>query len=102
MEVINTCFVCRNEYILDSGEITTRSSDPGIGSSEDNNAVNVRITSSDDSDSGKAFSGSTSCSHSERFSCLRTITSLAPVARVGISSYSTFQEVSTEFLSVLM
>ncbi|KHN02757.1 Putative inactive serine/threonine-protein kinase lvsG [Glycine soja] len=97
------CFINYvNEYILDSGEITTRSSDPGIGSSEDNNAVNVRITSSDDSDSGKAFSGSTSCSHSERFSCLRTITSLAPVARVGISSYSTFQEVSTDFLSGLI
>lgn len=102
LEVINSCFVCRNEYILDSGEITTRSSDPGIGSSEDNNAVNVRITSSDDSESGKAFSGSTSCSHSGRFSCLRTITSLAPIARVGMSSYSTFQEVSTDFLCELI
>ncbi|RDX85099.1 Protein GFS12, partial [Mucuna pruriens] len=90
------CFINYvNEYILDSGEITTRSSDPDIGSSEDNDAVNGRITSSD---GGKVLSGNMTCSHSGRFSCLRTITSLAPIARVGMSSYSAFQEVSADFL----
>ncbi|TKY51206.1 inactive serine/threonine-protein kinase lvsG [Spatholobus suberectus] len=97
------CFINYvNEYILDSGESSTRGSDPDIGSSEDNDVVNGRITSSDDSDTGKAFSGNTTCSHAGRFSCSRTITSLAPLARVGMSSYSTFQEVSTEFLSGLI
>ncbi|KAK7391080.1 hypothetical protein VNO78_19430 [Psophocarpus tetragonolobus] len=92
------CFINYvNQYILDSGESTTRSSDPdnGIESSEDKNAVN-------DSDNAKAFSGNTSCSHSGRFSCLRTITSLAPIAHVGMSSYSTCQVVSTDFISGLI
>ncbi|KAL2324447.1 hypothetical protein Fmac_023505 [Flemingia macrophylla] len=97
------CFINYvNEYISDSGEITTRSSDPDIGGCQDNDVVNGGITSSDDSGSGKSFSGNTTCSHSGRFSCSRTITSLAPVARVGMSSYSTFQEVSADFLSGLI
>nr|KYP74978.1 putative inactive serine/threonine-protein kinase lvsG [Cajanus cajan] len=97
------CFINYvNEYILDSGESSTRSSDPDIGGRQDNTVVNGRTTSSDDSESGKAFSGNTTCSHSGRFSCSRTIASLAPIARVGVSSYSTFQEVSTDFLSGLI
>ncbi|KAK7306078.1 hypothetical protein VNO77_43998 [Canavalia gladiata] len=61
-----------NEYVLDSSE-SSRSSDPNIGRS-----VIMRL------------------------SCLRTITSLALIARVGMPSYSTFQEVPTDFLSGLM
>ncbi|XP_027934955.1 protein GFS12 [Vigna unguiculata] len=96
------CFINYvNEYSLDSGEITTRSGDPDIGGSK-NNVIKGRITSSDDCDSGKAFSGNTNCSHSGRFSCLRTITSLLPIAHVGISSNSTFQKVSSDFLSGLI
>ncbi|XWS08435.1 hypothetical protein CRYUN_Cryun40dG0002300 [Craigia yunnanensis] len=39
------------------------------------------------------------CNHSAKFSCLRTIPALAPLAHVGISSYSTFQELASSFLS---
>ncbi|OVA13544.1 BEACH domain [Macleaya cordata] len=37
-------------------------------------------------------------SYSSRFSCVRTITALAPVAYVGIGSYSTIEELSHSFL----
>lgn len=100
ISVVNACSVCRNEYILDSSE-STRSDDPDIGGSPYNDVVNGGITSSDDSETGKASSRNTACNHSGRFSCLRIITSLAPIARVGISSYSAFQEVATDFLSGL-
>ncbi|KAE9455041.1 hypothetical protein C3L33_13053, partial [Rhododendron williamsianum] len=43
-------------------------------------------------------SGST-CNFSTRFSCSRTITSLAPIARVGISSYSIFEELASNYFS---
>lgn len=85
---------------MDSSE-STRSDDPDIGGSPYNDVVNGGITSSDDSETGKASSRNTACNHSGRFSCLRIITSLAPIARVGISSYSAFQEVATDFLSGL-
>ncbi|KAK6265211.1 hypothetical protein QUC31_016048 [Theobroma cacao] len=39
------------------------------------------------------------CNHSAKFSCLRTIPALAPLAHVGNSSHSTFQEVASSFLS---
>ncbi|KAK4258011.1 hypothetical protein QN277_007524 [Acacia crassicarpa] len=39
------------------------------------------------------------CNHSRRFSCSRTIAALAPIARMGISSYSTFEEVAADFMS---
>ena len=39
------------------------------------------------------------CNQSAKFSCLRTIPALAPLAHVGISSYSTFQELASTFLS---
>ncbi|XP_058209044.1 protein GFS12 isoform X1 [Rhododendron vialii] len=42
--------------------------------------------------------GST-CNFSSRFSCSRTITSLAPIARVGISSYSIFEELASNYFS---
>ena len=98
---MNYCSVCRNEYILDSSD-GTRSDDPDIDRIQcDDNVVNGGIASSD-SETGKASSRNSSCNHSGRFSCFRTITSLAPIARVGISSYSTFQEVATDFLCGLM
>ncbi|XP_027364053.1 protein GFS12 [Abrus precatorius] len=90
-----------NEYILDSSE-STLSSDPDIGGSQHNNVVDGGITSLDDLENGKASLKNTTCNHSGRFSCLRTMSSLAPIARVGMSSYSTFQEVSTDFLSGLI
>ncbi|XP_061376167.1 protein GFS12-like, partial [Gastrolobium bilobum] len=77
-----------NEYILDSSE-STRSNDADIGGSQCNNVVNGETRNA-------------SCNHSGRFSCSRTITSLAPIARVGMSSYSTFQEVATDFSSGLI
>ncbi|KAK7270556.1 hypothetical protein RIF29_23782 [Crotalaria pallida] len=43
-----------------------------------------------------------SCIHSGRFSCSRTITSLAPIARPALSSYHTFQEVAKDFFSGLI
>ncbi|XVE82350.1 hypothetical protein DITRI_Ditri15bG0141500 [Diplodiscus trichospermus] len=39
------------------------------------------------------------CNRSAKFSCLRTIPALAPLARVGISSYSTFQELASSYIS---
>ncbi|XVF28131.1 hypothetical protein REPUB_Repub15cG0002500 [Reevesia pubescens] len=39
------------------------------------------------------------CNHSAKFTCLRTIPALAPLAHVGFSSYSTFQEIASSFLS---
>lgn len=39
------------------------------------------------------------CNLSAKFSCLRTIPALAPFAHVSISSYSTFQEIASSFLS---
>lgn len=39
------------------------------------------------------------CYYSSRFSCSRTITALAPDAHVGLSSYSTFEDLTSAFLS---
>ncbi|KAL6990175.1 Protein gfs12 [Sarracenia purpurea var. burkii] len=39
------------------------------------------------------------CNFSGRFSCSRTISSLAPIAQVGISSYSIFEELASNYLS---
>ncbi|KAJ1423857.1 WD40/YVTN repeat-like-containing domain superfamily [Sesbania bispinosa] len=89
-----------NEYIVDSSE-STRSNDPDVGGSQYNDVVNGGMTSSDDSETRKASSRNRTCDHSGRFSCSRTISSLAPIARVEMSSYSTFQEVATDFLSGL-
>ncbi|KAL1296338.1 hypothetical protein HN51_057034 [Arachis hypogaea] len=91
-----------NEYILDSNE-GTRSSDPDTGTSQCGpNVQNGGISSSSDAETKRASSMSTSCSHSGKFSCFRIITSLAPGARVEVSSFSTIQEVATDFLSGLM
>ncbi|XP_031256379.1 protein GFS12 [Pistacia vera] len=57
------------------------------------------------SDGGGNFSmdgvgyGTLICNHSRRFSCLRTITALFPVAQVGICSYSALEEFTFDFLS---
>uniref|UniRef100_A0A2N9EIF4 BEACH domain-containing protein n=1 Tax=Fagus sylvatica TaxID=28930 RepID=A0A2N9EIF4_FAGSY len=42
---------------------------------------------------------SSRCNHSSRFSCFRTITALAPIARVGICSYSILEELVANYLS---
>ncbi|CAL5423981.1 unnamed protein product [Camellia sinensis] len=39
------------------------------------------------------------CNFASRFSCFRTITSLAPIAQVGISSYSVFEELASNYFS---
>ncbi|XP_022760770.1 LOW QUALITY PROTEIN: protein GFS12-like [Durio zibethinus] len=39
------------------------------------------------------------CNHSAKFSCLRTIPALAPLAHVGISSYSAFQDLASSLKS---
>ncbi|KAM7279370.1 hypothetical protein ACFE04_006504 [Oxalis oulophora] len=40
-----------------------------------------------------------SCNHSGWFSCHRIITALAPIAQIGISSYSTFEDLASSYLS---
>ncbi|XP_059632013.1 protein GFS12 isoform X2 [Cornus florida] len=42
---------------------------------------------------------STTCNFSGKFSCTRTITALAPIARIGISSYSIFEEITLNLLT---
>ncbi|XP_052207583.1 protein GFS12 [Diospyros lotus] len=42
---------------------------------------------------------SLNCNFSGKFSCSRTITSLAPIARIGVSSYSAFEEIASNYLS---
>ncbi|XP_017218771.1 protein GFS12 isoform X1 [Daucus carota subsp. sativus] len=39
------------------------------------------------------------CNFSGRFSCLRTITALAPVSQIGITSYPMFKQLALKFLS---
>ncbi|THG19979.1 hypothetical protein TEA_001807 [Camellia sinensis var. sinensis] len=39
------------------------------------------------------------CNFASRFSCFRTITSLAPIAQVGISSYSLSEELASNYFS---
>ncbi|KAM7463204.1 hypothetical protein LguiA_031325 [Lonicera macranthoides] len=41
---------------------------------------------------------SSTCKYSGRFSCSRSITALAPVSRIGISSYSVLEEFASDFL----
>lgn len=43
--------------------------------------------------------GSSTCAHSSRFACVRTIPALVPTAHIGISSYSNFQKIASDFLS---
>lgn len=76
----NNCFTNYvNEYILDSNE----------------------NTKSDDLDVSHGGNGFTTCNHSGRFSCSRTISGIAPIACVGKSSYSILQQVANDFLSGL-
>jgi WD repeat-containing protein 81 len=85
--------LCSNEYIDENLEGST--SNCGIDNNSDDKA-----TSSDLSSGGKKNSLETStCNHSGRFSCLRTISALAPIAHVGIFSYSTFEEIVANYLS---
>ncbi|KAF9674335.1 hypothetical protein SADUNF_Sadunf10G0116600 [Salix dunnii] len=43
--------------------------------------------------------GSSTCAHSSRFGCVRTIPALAPSAHIGNSSYSNLQKIASDFLS---
>ncbi|KAJ6720889.1 hypothetical protein OIU85_024034 [Salix viminalis] len=43
--------------------------------------------------------GSSTCAHSSRFGCVRTIPALAPTAHIGNSSYSNLQKIASDFLS---
>ncbi|KAK0575238.1 hypothetical protein LWI29_035898 [Acer saccharum] len=47
---------------------------------------------------GIGFKAST-CNCAGRFSCLRTMTALYLIARIGICSYSIFEEIASDFLS---
>ncbi|KAK0573871.1 hypothetical protein LWI29_014892 [Acer saccharum] len=47
---------------------------------------------------GIGFKAST-CNRAGRFSCLRTMTALYPIARIGVCSYSIFEEIASDFLS---
>lgn len=44
-------------------------------------------------------SSNSACDCSARFSCLRTITALAPIAQIAICSYSIFEELASNFFS---
>lgn len=97
--------LCSDEYIRDNDECS-KSTYPDItllGEIQYNNGVNGGIQrdgiSSLESGRRKACLKITTCNHSGRFSCLRTIAALAPIAHIGISSYSTFEEVATDFIS---
>ncbi|KAG5237167.1 inactive serine/threonine-protein kinase lvsG [Salix suchowensis] len=43
--------------------------------------------------------GSSTCAHSSRFGCVRTIPALAPTAHIGNSSYPNLQKIASDFLS---
>ncbi|KAE9611270.1 putative protein kinase CMGC-CDKL-Cr family transcription factor WD40-like family [Lupinus albus] len=90
-----------NEYILDSSEGPRNDDNPHNGGTQYTNVVNGGIDS-EDSETTKASSRNSTCNHSGRFSCSRTITSLAAIARVGVSSCSTLQDVASDFLSGLI
>ncbi|KAB1213769.1 putative inactive serine/threonine-protein kinase lvsG [Morella rubra] len=56
-------------------------------------------TSSSSNDGQKNSFENSTCNHSVRFSCLKTITALAPIAHVGICSYLSFEELVANYLS---
>ncbi|XP_039020629.1 protein GFS12-like isoform X1 [Hibiscus syriacus] len=74
-----------NQCTLPNGEETEMGSESGTGS-----------TCLSDSLMGYECCA---CNHCGKFSSLRTITALAPLAHVGISYCSTFQELASSFLS---
>ncbi|XP_054822309.1 protein GFS12 isoform X2 [Prosopis cineraria] len=84
-----------DEYSLDSDDC--RSSNYIPGENQYNSGFNGGIqrdrTSLLESGRRKAC-----CNHSRRFSCSRAIAALVPLARTGISSYSTFEEVAADFM----
>ncbi|KAI4335056.1 hypothetical protein L6164_013738 [Bauhinia variegata] len=94
-----------DEYILknDEGSKSNFHDSTSAGVSQCSNEVNGGIprdeVSSSDSASRKDSSKNSICNHSGRFSCFRTITSLAPIAHVGLPSYSMFEEIASNFLS---
>ncbi|XP_022138854.1 protein GFS12 isoform X2 [Momordica charantia] len=93
-----------NEYLLDnfnsrskeSIHTTSRVSGDQVEIQEDSTHTGSLYSPQN---AEKSPTGSSTYNHSSRLSCSRIISSLAPIARVGISSPSTFEEIATNLLS---
>lgn len=98
---------CSNEYVDENVEgsgnhgiddICRDQGEVGVGISGNKTTLltdNQCLSSGGDKNSLE----SSTCNHSGRFSCFRTITALAPIARVGICSQSILEEVVANYLS---
>lgn len=98
---------CSNEYVDENVEgsgnhgiddICRDQGEVGVGISGNETTLstdNQCLSSGGDKNSLE----SSTCNHSGRFSCFRTITALAPIARVGICSQSILEEVVANYLS---
>ncbi|KAK8573029.1 hypothetical protein V6N12_029068 [Hibiscus sabdariffa] len=84
-----------NQHTLHNGEETDVSSETDTGST----LLSDSLMGESQFLSNRMGCECCACNHCGKFSCLRTITALAPLAHVGISSYSTFQELASSFLS---
>ncbi|XP_030949259.1 protein GFS12-like [Quercus lobata] len=92
-----------NEYIEGSDnhgidDICRDQGEVGVGISSNETTLsndNQCLSSGGDKNSLE----SSTCNHSGRFSCFRTVTALAPIARVGICSQSILEEVVANYLS---
>ncbi|KAL5849039.1 hypothetical protein ACOSQ4_007052 [Xanthoceras sorbifolium] len=89
-----------NDYIFSRGGDNEDGAKIGVG------IVDEQTTSLDSlSNGGRKVSfdgigfGASTCNHSGRFSCSRTMTALYPIARSGICSYSMFEEIACDFLT---
>ncbi|PPD80535.1 hypothetical protein GOBAR_DD22544 [Gossypium barbadense] len=84
-----------DQYTLQNGEETEVSSGTGTGSTYLSDTL---MGESQFLSNGMGYE-CCACNRCGKFSCLRTITALAPLAYVGISSYSGFREHASSFLS---
>ncbi|KAG4129239.1 hypothetical protein ERO13_D09G066800v2 [Gossypium hirsutum] len=87
-----------DQYTLQNGEETEVSSGTGTGGTYLSDTL---MGESQFLSNGMGYE-CCACNHCGKFSCLRTITALAPLAYVGISSYSGFQEHASSFLSGIL
>ncbi|KAE8731018.1 S-adenosylmethionine synthase family protein [Hibiscus syriacus] len=87
-----------NQCISPNGEETQISSESGTGST----CLSDSLMGGFQFLSTRVGYERCACDHCGKFSCLRTITALAPLAHVGISSSSTFQELASSFLSGIL
>lgn len=95
--------LCSNEYVGENLE-EKRNTCGFENASQDQIDGRVGIsgdetTSSSSNDGQKNSFENSTCNHSVRFSCLKTITALAPIAHVGICSYLSFEELVANYLS---